>query len=191
MEITSEVLLMDMEQPTELEERRYIKGEILFTIYENESDQFTIAKIKIHDTNEAYEEKEIVGKGYFANLQPGVLYQFFGALDRHPSFGIQYKVDSYQTFVPKTTEGLIHYLSSDLFHGVGKKTAQSIVALLGENAIVKILENPDVLFKIPRLKKKTIQSLVETLRENQGSEQVAIQLTSYGIILKMAQQLNK
>src|SRR5690625_2403141 len=105
---------MELEQLTELEERRYIKGEILFTIYENEADQFTIAKIKIHDTNEEYEEKEIVGKGYFANLQPGIIYQFFGSLDRHPSFGIQYKVDSYQTYVPKTTEGLIHYLSSDL-----------------------------------------------------------------------------
>jgi len=182
---------MELEQLTELEERRYIKGEILFTIYENEADQFTIAKIKIHDTNEEYEEKEIVGKGYFANLQPGIIYQFFGSLDRHPSFGIQYKVDSYQTYVPKTTEGLIHYLSSDLFHGIGKKTAESIVHLLGENAITKILDNPDVLFKIPYLKKKTIQSLVETLRENQGFEQVAVHLTSYGVSLKMAQQLNK
>src|SRR5690625_756617 len=182
---------MELEQLTELEERRYIKGEILFTIYENEADQFTIAKIKIHDTNEEYEEKEIVGKGYFANLQPGIIYQFFGSLDRHPSFGIQYKVDSYQTYVPKTTEGLIHYLSSDLFHGIGKKTAESIVHLLGENAITKILDNPDVLFKIPYLNKKTIVSLVETLRENQGFEQVAIHLTSYGISLKMAQQLNK
>src|SRR5690625_1639009 len=147
---------MEIDQLTESGDRSFIKGEILFTIYENEADQFIIAKIKIHDTNEDYEEKEIVGKGYFANLQPGVLYQFFGAIDRHPSFGLQYKVDSYQTFVPKTTEGLIQYLSSDLFHGVGKKTAESIVQLLWENAITKILDNSDVLFKIQYLIKKII-----------------------------------
>ena len=56
-------------------ERGYIKGEIMFTIFENTEEHFSIAKIKIHDTNESYTEKDIVGKGYFSNLQPGVVYQ--------------------------------------------------------------------------------------------------------------------
>lgn len=172
-------------------EQGYIKGEIIFTIYENPNEHFSIAKIKVHDTNEDYQEKDIVAKGHFTNLQPGVVYQFFGELQLHPKFGLQYQINSYQTFVPETKEAVISYLSSDLFYGIGKKTATVIVDTLGENAINEILENPNVLKKIPNIKKKTIQSITETLQENQGFEQVAVKLTQYGIGLKMAQVLHK
>ena len=77
----------------------FIKGEIIFTIYENTDNHFSILKIKIHETNESIEDKEIVLKGYFTNLQKGVLYLFNGKLDRHPRFGMQYDVTSYQTFL--------------------------------------------------------------------------------------------
>lgn len=171
------------------DKRGFIKGEILFTIFENEAEHFSIAKIKIHETNEDYAEKDIVGKGYFSNLQIGVVYQFFGHLETHPKYGEQYNITAYQTFVPKTKEAVVSYLSSDLFYGIGKKTAENIVGKLGEHAISKILDNPDVLFSIPHMKKKTVQTLVKTLQENQGFEKIAIQLTRFGISLKMAQTL--
>src|SRR5690625_997826 len=181
---------MEKEKPQEqMEEQGFIKGEIMFTIFENVEEHFTIAKIKIHDTNEAYSDKEIVGKGYFSNLQQGVVYLFYGKLDNHPKFGLQYQIDAYKTFVPETKEAVISYLSSDLFYGIGQKTARSIVQKLGNNAVEKILKDPSVLQQIPYLKKKTIQSLVKTLQENQGFEQIAVQLTRYGIGLKMAQVL--
>lgn len=169
----------------------FVQGEIMFTIYENAAEHFSIAKIKIHDTNEKYEEKEIVGKGHFTNLQKGVVYQFFGQLIQHAKFGLQYDVSAYQTFVPETEEAVIAYLSSDIFQGVGKKSAQAIVDALGENAITRILDNPDVLNDIPHLKNKMKTDLVHTLQENQGFESIAVELTRYGIGLKMAQVLYK
>lgn len=172
-------------------ERGFIKGEISFVIFENSAEHFSIAKIKIHDTNEDYSEKDIVGKGYFSNLQPGVAYTFFGELHTHPKFGVQYNITAYQTFVPETKEAVIAYLSSDLFYGVGKKTAETIVETLGEDAIAKILENPDVLSSIPNLKKTVKDTLIDTLQTNQGFENIAVQLTRYGISLKMAQLLYK
>ena len=174
-----------------MNERGYIKGEIMFTIFENTEEHFSIAKIKIHDTNETYIEKDIVGKGYFSNLQPGVVYQFFGKLDTHPKFGVQYNITAYQTFVPETKEAVVAYLSSDLFYGIGKRTAETIVEKLGENAIQKILEDPNVLSSIPNMKKKTMQTVISTLQDNQGFEQIAVQLTRYGISLKMSQTLYK
>lgn len=169
----------------------YVQGEIVFTIYENAQEHFSIAKIKIHDTNETYKENEIVGKGHFINLQKGVVYQFYGQLTHHTKFGLQYDITSYQTFVPETEEAVIAYLSSDIFQGVGKKTAQSIVEYLGENAIKKILDEPSILSDIPNVNKKTKKNLVSTLQENQGFEAIAVALTKYGIGLKMAQILYK
>lgn len=174
--------------PEQLEER-FIRGEIIFTIYENSVDQFSIAKIKIHETNEQYEEKEIVGKGNFVNLQKGVVYEFHGRLITHAKYGIQYDIHAYQTFVPETTDAVIAYLSSDLFPGVGKKTAGRIVKTLGEQAIQKILNDPQALKDISGISQKVKQSLYERLEENQGFERVAVAVTKYGIGLKMAQTL--
>src|SRR5690625_2764804 len=173
----------------QIEQKGYIRGEIVFTIYENSVDLFSIAKIKIHDTNEPYAEKDIVGKGNFVNLQKGVVYEFHGRLITHPKFGIQYQIDAYQTFVPKTKDAIIAYLSSDLFPGVGKKSAQKIVAHLGEQAIAKILDEPSLLHEIPGISKKVKTGLLENLEENQGFERVAIHMTKYGLGLKMAQTL--
>lgn len=167
----------------------FIRGEIVFTIYENSRDPFTIAKIKIHDTNEDYEEKEIVGKGNFFDLPKGIVYEFYGKLTKHPKFGVQYDIDSYQTFVPETREAIIAYLASDLFPGVGRKTAQKIVDHLGEQAIEKILEDPKSLDGIPGVSKKVKRNLHEQLEENQGFERVALEATKYGIGLKTAQKL--
>src|SRR5699024_4894510 len=176
-------------EQTDSSERGYIKGEIVFTIYENEAELFSIAKIKIVETNEEYEEKEIVVKGYFYQLQRGVTYIFYGKLVNHPKFGTQYNIESYETYIPETKDALIDYLSSDLFYGVGIKTATTIVDALGENAVEKILADPSVLEDIKHVKTDVKQRLIETLQKQQGFEQVAVQLTRYGISLKMAQTL--
>src|SRR5699024_2380907 len=65
--------------------QKYIKGEHVHTIFHNEQEQFSIAKIKIHETNEHYKYKEIVAKGYFPHLQDGTVYYFYGDLKKHPS----------------------------------------------------------------------------------------------------------
>lgn len=172
------------------EERGFIKGEILFTIFENEAEHFSIAKLKVTDTNESFDEKEIVGKGYFANLQEGNTYIFYGKLIKHPKFGMQYDIESFETFVPATEDGLISYLSSDLFPGIGEKIAKTIVDKFGEDAINEILKNPKEVYSIPRMNQKTAANLISVIQANQGFEQVVIQLSKYGIGLKMAQQLH-
>src|SRR5690625_1070965 len=171
------------------EEQKYIQGELLYTIFRNESEHFTIAKFKVIATNEDFKEKEIVGKGYFSNLQEGTTYSFFGEFETHPKFGLQYNIHSYQTYIPDSKEGLIAYLSSDLFYGVGKKTAERIIDHLGETAISKILDNPELVNDIPGLKNETGKLLAETLRENQGVEHIVVYLSRYGIGLKLSQKI--
>lgn len=180
---------MAMTQPNESEQDVYVKGEVLFTIFENETEHFSIAKIKIQDTNTSYEEKEIVIKGHFIHLQESTPYCFFGTLKNHPKFGTQFQVTSYQTVIPDTEDGLIAYLCSDLFYGVGEKTATRIVTTLGENAIDIILKHPESLDDVPGLKKDKAQKFVETLKENQGFEHVAVYLSKYDIGLKLAQKI--
>ncbi len=170
-------------------EQGYVKGELLHTIFHNEAEHFSIAKIKVIETNEDFKEKEIIAKGYFSNLQEQTAYLFYGLFENHPRFGLQYRVTSYKTYIPDTTEGLIAYLSSDLFYGIGKKTAGKIVQHLGENAVSKILNDRNVLTGVPGLNKDTADSLAQSLQENQGFEHIVVYLAKYNIGLKMAQKI--
>ena len=69
----------------------------------------------------------------------------------------------------KQNKGLSAYLSSEIFKGIGKKTAEKIVETLGENAISKILNQPSLLDSVPKLPPEKAKDLYETLMEHQGS----------------------
>src|SRR5690625_491334 len=96
-------------QSEQMNKQGFVKGEILYTIFHNEHEHFSIAKLKVHETNEDYDEKEIVVKCYFSNLQEGIVYSFFGQIENHPKFGKQYHVNRYQTFIPNDSDGLVSY----------------------------------------------------------------------------------
>ena len=187
--ISEGLCMVQGDSPMGTDKQGYIRGELLYTIFQNKDEHFSIVKIKIIETNEDYKEKEIVSKGHFSNLQEGVAYSFYGHFENHPKFGLQYHVNSYQTYIPESRDGLITYLSSDLFYGIGKKTATRIIDTLGEDAIQKVLNDPQVTKQVPGLTRKAGKQLVQTLQANQGFEHIVVFLANYGIGLKMAQKL--
>ncbi|GAA0483162.1 ATP-dependent RecD-like DNA helicase [Salinibacillus aidingensis] len=171
------------------EEKGYIKGILLRTIFHNAEEKFSIALIRIVDTNEPFQDKEIVVKGHFPPLEQEQEYIFYGNLYQHNRFGQQYQVFTYTREIPKTKDSLVRYLSSDIFYGVGKKSAQKIVDVLGETAIDQILKDENVLAGIPGFPKNVISSFSQTLRENQGFERVVMALADYGIGLQLTQKI--
>lgn len=161
-------------------DEKFFKGRLLTTIFHNERNLYSVIRIKVEETNESYTEKEAVITGYFPRLHKDETYVFYGQLKEHPKFGLQFHATHFKKELPQTKDGLISYLSSDLFKGIGTKTAERIVNQLGDNAINKILEDPSVLDSIPKLRKDTARQLYETLLENQGLEMIMVRLNQYG-----------
>ena len=162
------------------EEKEFVLGRPIVSIFHNPQNLFSIAKVKIQQTNTSYQEKEIIVSGYFPQLSMEEQYRFTGAIKNHPKYGIQFQAETFTKEVPETEQGIVHYLSSDMFNGIGRKTAETIVKKLGNDAIKKILEDPEALDSVPRLsddKKETIRS---TLQMNLGLERVMIQLNDWG-----------
>lgn len=162
------------------EEVQFVLGRPVVSIFHNPQNLFSIAKVKIQETNTSYTEKEIIVSGYFPKLSLEEQYRFTGSVKNHPKYGVQFQVETFTKEVPETEQGIVHYLSSDMFNGIGRKTAETIVKKLGKDAIKKILEDPEALDAVPRLsddKKDTIRS---TLQMNLGLERVMIQLNDWG-----------
>lgn len=162
------------------EDKLFISGRPIVSIFHNEDNLYSILKVKIKSTNTNYTDKEGIIVGYFPKLSTDESYTFYGQLKNHPRYGQQFAVDTFVRDKPDSVRGVVHYLSSDLFPGIGPKTAQTIVKKLGENALQQILDNPDVLKSVPRLTKDKQQTIIQGLQENHGMERIMVQLNEWG-----------
>lgn len=167
----------------------FITGRPVVTIFHNSSNLFSIVKLKITSTNTDYGDKEIVIKGSFPPLSAEEEYKFTGRLVQHPAHGLQFDVHTFAKELPATETGLIHYLSGDLFPGIGKKTAGDIVKILGKHAIQKILEDRSVLDEVPRLSDERKDTLVSVLQNNLGLERTMVQLNEWGFGPQVAMRI--
>jgi exodeoxyribonuclease V alpha subunit len=162
------------------EQEKFIKGRHLVTIFHNEQNLYTVVRIRVEETNEHYEDKEAVITGYFPKIHEQESYIFYGEFKEHPRFGLQFHASHFRKDMPQTKQGVVAYLSSEMFKGIGKKTAENIVETLGENAISKILNQPSLLDSVPKLPPEKAKLLYDTLMEHQGLEQVMVALNQYG-----------
>ncbi|WP_430487427.1 SF1B family DNA helicase RecD2 [Priestia flexa] len=162
------------------EEKTYIKGTAIVTVFHNEENLYNVTRIRIKETNVSMDDKEAIVTGYFPRLNEDELYTFIGNFKEHPKFGLQFQVEQFKKELPQSKQGVIQYLSSDLFNGIGKKTAENIVEALGERAIYRMLQDPAVLKKVPRLSADKAEKLIAQLREHQGLEEVMVKLTDLG-----------
>lgn len=161
-------------------EKKYIKGRHLVTIFHNEQNLYSVIRIRVDETNHDYDDKEAVITGYLPKMNEEETYTFYGDFKEHPRFGLQLQATSFRKEMPQTKQGIIAYLSSNLFKGIGEKTAENIVETLGEEAISKIMNQPSILDTVPKLAPDKAKVLYDTLMKNQGLEQAMVSLNQFG-----------
>ncbi|MEJ7171181.1 ATP-dependent RecD-like DNA helicase, partial [Staphylococcus capitis] len=173
-----------MSDPT-LFDKSMIKGTVDAILFQNNDNFYTVLKVDTIETNESFDSMPTV-VGFLPNVVEGDVYTFKGQIVEHPRYGKQLKAETFEKELPQTKDAIISYLSSDLFKGIGKKTAQNIVNALGENAINDILNNPEVLEKVPSLPKKKQKQIAEQISSNQESEKIMIRLHDLGFGPKLS-----
>ena len=172
----------------------YIQGTVKNITFYNEDNAFAILRITVDEAStsntlfsEAKESETV--KGYLPDVRQGEAYRFYGEYEHHEKYGEQFRFNKYEKVETTSKAGLIDYLSSDLFPGIGEKTAFRIVDTLGTDAITKIMNDRDVLDGIKGLAKKHKKTLYEGLNEHKANEQTLIKLYDYGITPKIAKRL--
>ncbi len=159
-----------------------LSGEIKNYIYENDESMYKVAKI-------ISEDDEIIITGSFPHLDEGLTYDFLGYYKDNPKYGRQFFVHSYSKSESYSIDGLISYLSSERFYGIGEKLATNIVDTLGTNCIEVILNNPDSLNDVKGITKSKAQIIFDALSRGQAEEQIFIKLYSFGLTSKMVGRL--
>lgn len=166
--------------------KNYIKGNLQKIIFDN-GNGYVIATIKIKETNDDelndYINKSMTFTGYFDTLNENSSYILYGNIINHPKYGMQYQVDSYEQVKPDDKDGVKEFLCSDLFSGIGEKLASSIVDILGDDALNRIIEDKNCLTLVPKLSIKKANQIYDTLIKYEESHKTIVYLTELGFTM--------
>ena len=159
-----------------------VRGKIKNYVFHNDENSYSIARLITED------QKTVTIVGYFPVVSEDMTYEFSGTWVKHNTYGEQLKVESFKKCEEQSRSGLISYLSSPFFHGIGPKTAEKIVDTLGVDAIQLITKDKSILKKIG-LSAIRIEKFYQQLIENQTNEHILVALYGYELSGKLAMKL--
>lgn len=172
----------------QLRDEAFVVGQVAQVFFQSSANFYKVLLVKIKDKNFDWSESTITVTGNFADIKEETPYRFSGRLVKHPKYGQQFQADNYQTEIPSSKEGIVTYLSSSQFPGIGEKTAERIVQKLGNDAVSVLLQDPNKVKKLG-LNEKQQKSLLDNLEADQGIEQIIIGLNSLGFSSNMAARI--
>ena len=168
----------------------YLKGIYKKNIFQS-TDGYVIGlmKVKDNDIDSLLNDKTITFTGYFSNINLEDNLLVNGKFVVHNKYGEQFSVDSYEVIMPDNENGIVTFLSSDLFKGIGESKAQKIYDHLGDDAINIILEDKDRLLEIKGITKKNVEVIYNTLVEYEDSVETIVKLNELGFNSKDSNSL--
>ncbi len=165
----------------------YVKGVYKQSIFKSDKG-YIIGLLKVLETN-IPEMNEFIGKtitftGYFADIHETEKYTMYGEIVDHPKYGFQFNVTDYERLKPTDKEGIIEFLSSSLFYGIGESMAKKIVDKLGDDALNLIIKDKTCLYQVPRLSEDKINLIYNTLVKYEESHAIIVKLTEMGFTMR-------
>ena len=158
----------------------YLKGIYRRTIYNRDNYTVGLIKVKENDIDSSLNEKTITFTGYFSEINIDDYLLLNGSFTTHNKYGEQFLTSSYEVMLPEEKDGIVTFLSSDIFKGIGENKAKKIYETLGDETIQIIIHEPERLKEIKGITKKNIEVLHEKLMEYEDSLDTIIKLNDYG-----------
>jgi exodeoxyribonuclease V alpha subunit len=170
----------------------YVKGTVKRYLFYSEDNSYSVIKVDINDTNDTQlsrYEPTIIVCGFFPKLEVHAEYKFDGEITHHKTYGMQFNAKSFERIIDESYEGIIDYLSSDIFPGIGVKTAKRIVDKLGLSSLDMIANDKDVLDGVERINEKLKDVLYEGIIQNREMENTLVWLYGFSISPNMAMKI--
>ena len=172
-----------------------VKGIISRVIYHNEENGYTVASLLLEiDGKEKSKKNKILGKtisivGCF-DREPieEEQYEVTGEYKVNPKFGLQFQFTSFKRLELTSYMGIVSYLSSEIFPGIGVKIAKKVVEKLGSDCLKLIKANSNVLDDCG-LTPTQKSSIIQGLKKESINHESLIFLLDHGISLPMANKI--
>ncbi len=153
-----------------------IEGQLEHIIYHNPSNHFTVARLRVRSTHSL-----ISITGTMPNPTIGENLTIHGQWQSHPKYGQQLQIQSFESVLPSSINGIRTYLTSGAVKGVGSKTAKRIIEQFGSQTLHIIENDPHKLIQIKGIGLKTAETIAQDWKKNQVARQLMTFLQANGI----------
>lgn len=156
-----------------------LAGYVEHIIYRNADNGYTVLNL-------VSGEEEITCVGIFSAIAEGENIEASGDYTDHPTYGRQFKVESFEEKAPEDEEAIKRYLGSGAIKGLGLALAARIVRRFKEDTFRIIEEEPERLAEIKGISERKAMEIADQVNEKRDLRQAMIFLQQYGITMNLA-----
>lgn len=156
-----------------------IRGYVDHIIYRNAENGYTVLEL-------VSEEEELTCVGLFPDIAEGENIEAVGEYTEHPSYGRQFKVQSFEEKAPEDEMAIERYLGSGAIKGIGVALAARIVRRFKKDTFRIIEEEPERLAEIKGISERKAMEIAEQVNAKKDLRQAMIFLQQYGINTTLA-----
>lgn len=156
-----------------------IIGYVDHIIYRNADNGYTVLVL-------ICDEEELACVGTFSDIAEGENIEARGVFTDHPTYGRQFKVQSFEEKAPQDVVAIERYLGSGAIKGVGIALAARIVRRFKEDTFRIIEEEPERLAEIKGISDRKAMEIADQVNAKRDLRQAMIFLQQYGISTTLA-----
>lgn len=156
-----------------------IKGYVDHIIYQNKDNGYAVLSMNVDD------EEEIC-VGIFRGVDNGENLEITGEYVEHPSYGFQFKANSFKVVELDDLLSMERYLGSGAIKGVGEALAKRIVKRFGKDTFRVIEEEPERLVEVKGISERIAQQITDQMIEKREIREAFLFLQKYGITNTLA-----
>lgn len=159
-----------------------IEGYVDHIIFQNRDNGYTVACL-------VSEGEEITCVGTFRFLNECETIRAKGVYTRHPSYGKQFSVSSYESVIPQDSLAMERYLGSGAIKGIGAALAARIVRKFGDDTLRIIEEEPERLAEVKGISERKAREIAEQVEEKADLRRAMMFLQQYGITQNLGMKI--
>lgn len=156
-----------------------LAGYVEHIIYRNADNGYTVLNL-------VSGEEEITCVGIFSAIAEGENVEASGDYTDHPTYGKQFKVESFEEKAPEDEEAIERYLGSGAIRGIGLALAARIVRRFKADTFRIIEEEPERLAEVKGISERKAMEIADQVNEKRDLRQAMIFLQQYGITMNLA-----
>lgn len=151
-----------------------LSGYVEHIVFQNSENGYTVLNFVSGD-------EEITCVGIFHGVSEGETLELTGEYTTHPSYGRQFKMQSFGVKSPEDILSIERYLGSGAIKGIGVALASRIVRRFKEDTFRIMEEEPERLAEVKGISERKAMEIAGQVEEKRELRQAMLFLQQYGI----------
>lgn len=159
-----------------------LSGYVEHVIFRNEDNGYTVFETIVN-------KAQVTCTGNIQAISEGEYFEAAGSYVVHPSYGEQFRIDSYRSVIPSDLHALERYLASGAIKGIGAALSARIIKRFGDDTLRIIEEEPERLAEIKGISERMAQSIAAQIVERSAMQDAFVYMAGLGISLNLSTKI--